>query len=108
MHRRTKNDNDMEKVSRSIIYKEKDSFRVFLGKVDSLERDFLDKLRKRPFIQNLDDGWNHGRDKNVQNMNTNNKETEQGVPVEKEFLWSRVPGCRNHQEVQGTACEDCE
>lgn len=55
MHRRTKNENDMEKVSRSIFYKEKESLRLFLGKEDSLERDFLDKLRKRPFMQNLDD-----------------------------------------------------
>lgn len=45
----------MEKVSRSIIYKEKESLRVFLGKEDTLERDFLEKLRKRPFIKNLDD-----------------------------------------------------
>ena len=44
----------MEKVSRSIFYKEKESLRVFLGKEDSLERDFLDKLRKRPFMQALD------------------------------------------------------
>ena len=55
MHRRTKNENDMEKVSRSIFYKEKVSLRDFLGKEDTLERDFLDKLRKRPFMQNLED-----------------------------------------------------
>lgn len=45
----------MEKVSRSIFYKEKESLRIFLGKEDTLERDFLDKLRKRPFMQILDD-----------------------------------------------------
>ncbi len=44
----------MEKVSRSIFYKEKESIRFFLGKEDSLERDFLDKLSKRPFMQDLD------------------------------------------------------
>ena len=45
----------MKKVSRSILYKEKESIRVFLGEEDTLERDFLDKLRKRPFMQNFDD-----------------------------------------------------
>lgn len=45
----------MNKVSRSIIYKEKINLRDFLGAGDSLEREFLDKLRKRPFMQNLDD-----------------------------------------------------
>ena len=45
----------MEKVSRSVFYKEKESIRFFLGKEDSFERDFLDKLSKRPFMQNLDD-----------------------------------------------------
>lgn len=44
----------MEKVSRSVFYKEKESIRFFLGKENTLERDFLDKLRKRPFMQNLD------------------------------------------------------
>ena len=46
---------DMKKASRSIIYKEKESIGFFLGEGDTLEREFLDKLRKRPFIQNLDD-----------------------------------------------------
>lgn len=45
----------MEKVSRSILYKEKESIRVFLGEEDTLERDFLNKLRKRPFVKNLGD-----------------------------------------------------
>lgn len=45
----------MEKVSRSILYKEKESILVFLGKEDTLERAFVDKLIKRPFMQNLDD-----------------------------------------------------
>lgn len=44
----------MEKVSRSVFYKEKESIRVFLGKEDSFERDFLDQLSKRPFMQDLD------------------------------------------------------
>ena len=45
----------MEKVSRSILYKEKEYLRDFLGKGDTLERDFLDKLRKRTFMQDLDE-----------------------------------------------------
>lgn len=45
---------EIKKASRSIIYKEKESIGFFLGEGDTLEREFLDKLRKRPFIQNLD------------------------------------------------------
>lgn len=45
----------MEKASRSIRYKEKESIRFFLGDGDTLEQDFLNKLRKRPFMQELED-----------------------------------------------------
>ena len=45
----------MEKASRSIIYKEKESITFFLGTGETLERDFINKIMKRPFIQELDD-----------------------------------------------------
>lgn len=45
----------MKKVSRSIIYKEKESIGFFIGEGNTLERDFINKLRKRPFMQELDD-----------------------------------------------------
>ena len=45
----------MEKASRSIRYKEKESIRFFLGEGNTLELAFLNKLRKRPFMQELED-----------------------------------------------------
>lgn len=45
----------MKKVSRSILYKEIDSISFFLGEGETLEHDFLDNLRKRPFMQNMVD-----------------------------------------------------
>ena len=39
----------MRKVSRAIIYKEKETIRFFLGKGKTLEREFNDKLWERPF-----------------------------------------------------------
>ena len=44
----------MKRVSRSVFYKEKDSILSFLGEGNTVERYFLDKLRKYPFIENLD------------------------------------------------------
>lgn len=45
----------MKKVSRSILYKEKESIHFFLGKGKTLERDFNDKLWERPFWGELKD-----------------------------------------------------
>ena len=45
----------MKKVSRSIIYNEKESIGFFLGEGDTLERCFINNLWKRPFMQELDD-----------------------------------------------------
>lgn len=45
----------MEKASRSIRYKEKESIRFFLGEGNTLELAFLNKLRKLPFMQELED-----------------------------------------------------
>jgi hypothetical protein len=44
----------MIKVSRAIFYEEKDSILSFLGEGSTIERYFLDKLRKCSFIKNLD------------------------------------------------------
>ena len=45
----------MEKVSRSMLYKEKDSIRFFLGEGNTLECDFNKKLWERPFWRGLKD-----------------------------------------------------
>jgi len=45
----------MKKVSRSIFYKEKDTIGFFLGEGDTLEREFINKLWKRPFMKGMDD-----------------------------------------------------
>lgn len=44
----------MIKVSRAIFYEEKDSILSFLGEGSTIERYFIDKLRKCSFIKNLD------------------------------------------------------
>jgi hypothetical protein len=46
----------MEKVSRSIFYKERESILFFLGEDKSLERDFNNKLWERPFWGELKNG----------------------------------------------------
>jgi hypothetical protein len=43
----------MKKVSRSILYKEKESIHFFLGEGQTLERDFNKKLWERPFWREL-------------------------------------------------------
>lgn len=43
----------MKKVSRSILYKEKESIHFFLGEGKTLERDFINKLWERPFWREL-------------------------------------------------------
>lgn len=45
----------MKKVSRSIFYKEKETIGFFLGEGDTLEREFINKLWKRPFMKGMDD-----------------------------------------------------
>lgn len=45
----------MMKVNRAMLYKEKESISFFLGDGDTIERDFIDRLRKRPFMLELVD-----------------------------------------------------
>ena len=48
----------MEKASRSVFYKEKESILLFLGEDKTLERDFNNKLWERPFWGELKNGAN--------------------------------------------------
>lgn len=47
----------MKKASRSIVYKEEESIIFFLGKGETLERDFLLKIRRCPFMENFDNDY---------------------------------------------------